>query len=216
MGEYLKDAIPFDDSGPASDIPKAKAELRREIRALVGAMMPEERERASALLIERVRALPEFAAARRVFMYCALPDEADVGALMDDLIGRGCEVLLPVSETASREIKVVSVADPARELRDGAYGILEPLGGMPLDDPGAIDFVIVPGRAFDPAGRRLGRGKGYYDGFLSRLQPFGAGGPMKLGVAFACQLADAVPTEPRDVNMDAVATEHRVIRPERD
>ena len=38
-------------------------------------------------------------------------------------------------------------------------------------------------------------------------------GPMKLGVAFACQLADAVPTEPRDVGMDAVATERSVIRP---
>ncbi len=136
-----------------------------------------------------------------------------MGAIMDDLIGRGREVLLPVSVTKTREIKVVSVADPARELRDGTFGILEPTKGMPLADLSAIDFVIVPGRAFDSDGRRLGRGKGYYDGFLSRLKPFGAGGPMKLGVAFACQLADAVPVEPRDVNMDAIATEHRVIRP---
>ncbi|MHC4251076.1 MAG: 5-formyltetrahydrofolate cyclo-ligase [Planctomycetota bacterium] len=213
MGEYLEDSIPFDDSSAAVDVAAAKAGLRREIKGRIAAMTPEERAEASSLLAERVRALPEFAAARRVLLYSALPDEADVGALMDDLIGRGREVLLPVSDTATREIKVVSVADPARELRDGAYGILEPLGGMPLEDPGAIDFIIVPGRAFDSDGRRLGRGKGYYDGFLSRLAPFGSGGPMKLGVAFSCQLADAVPTEPRDVNMDAVATERRVIRP---
>ncbi|MHC5056340.1 MAG: 5-formyltetrahydrofolate cyclo-ligase [Planctomycetota bacterium] len=212
MGEYLEDAIPFDDSGPEVDVAAAKAGLRREIKGRIAAMSPEARAEASAALSELVRELPEFAAARRVLIYSALPDEADMSALIEDLIGRGREVLLPVSDTAMREIKVVSVADPARELRDGAYGILEPLDGMPLEDPGAIDFVIVPGRAFDSGGRRLGRGKGYYDGFLSRLRPFGSGGPMKLGVAFSCQLAGAVPTEPRDVNMDAVATERRVIR----
>jgi len=213
MGGHLADAIPFDDSGPATDVAAAKAELRYEVASLIASMSAEERSAASGLLVERVRELPEFAAARRVLLYSALPDEADVGALIDDLLGRGREVLLPVSDTASREIKVVSVADPARELRDGAYGILEPLGGMPLEDPGAIDFVIVPGRAFDSAGRRLGRGKGYYDGFLSRLRPFGSGRPMKLGVGFSCQLTESVPTVPRDVSMDAVATEQRVIRP---
>jgi len=213
MGEYLDDAIPFDDSGPAIDIAAEKAELRREVASLIAAMSAEERAHASSLMTERVQALPEFMAARRVLLYSALPDEADVGALMDDLIARGREVLLPVSDTATREIKVVSISDPARELRDGAYGILEPLGGMPLEDPGAIDFVIVPGRAFDADGRRLGRGKGYYDGFLSRLRPFGAGGPMKLGVGFSCQLAESVPTVPRDVSMDAVATERSIIRP---
>ena len=212
MGEYLDDAIPFDDSGPATDIAAAKAELRCEVASLIAAMSAEERSAASARLVERVRKLPEFSAAGRVLLYSALPDEADVGALIDDLLGRGREVLLPVSDTEKREIRVVSVSDPARDLRDGAYGILEPLGGMPLEDPGAIDFVIVPGRAFDAAGRRLGRGKGYYDGFLSRLRPFGAGGPMKLGVGFSCQLAESVPTVPRDVSMDAVATEQRVIR----
>jgi 5-formyltetrahydrofolate cyclo-ligase len=213
MGEYLEDAIPFDDSGATLDVAAAKADLRCEIKSLVEAMSAAERAEASAALSELVRELPEFAAARSVLVYSAMADEVDMSALIDDLIGRGREVLLPVSVTATREIKVVSVADPARELRDGAYGILEPVGGMPLEDVSAIDFVVVPGRAFDPAGRRLGRGKGYYDGFLSRLKPFGAGGPMKLGVAFACQLADTVPTEPRDVSMDAVATERRVMRP---
>ncbi len=213
MGEYLENAIPFDDSSAAVDVAAAKAGLRREIKSRVGAMSAEERAEASAALSGLVRELPEFAVARRVLIYSALADEVDMSALIGDLLGRGREVLLPVSETATREIKVISVADPARELRDGAYGILEPVGGLPLEDVSGIDFVIVPGRAFDPAGRRLGRGKGYYDGFLSRLKPFASGGPMKLGVAFACQFADAVPTEPRDVNMDAVATERRVIRP---
>ena len=156
MGNYLENAIPFDDSGPAVDVAAAKADLRREIKVRIAAMTPEERAQASSLLTERVQALPEFAVAGRVLLYSALPDEADVGALMDDLIARGREVLLPVADTATREIKVVSVSDPARELRDGAYGILEPLGGMPLEDPGAIDFVVVPGRAFDSGGRRLG------------------------------------------------------------
>ena len=131
---------------------------------------------------------------------------------MDGAIRTGREVLLPITDTERHELRVASVEDPARDLRDGAYGILEPRDGLPLGDPSALDLILVPGRAFDPGGGRLGRGKGYYDGFLSRLRPARADGPYKLGVGFACQLVESVPMQVRDVRVDAAVTEKGVAR----
>jgi 5-formyltetrahydrofolate cyclo-ligase len=202
--------IPLDGPLEGEDYAAAKSALRGEIKKRVAAMSSEARAAASAVICDEIAKLPEYQKARRILFYHGLPDEVDLAALMDRAIGTGREVLLPVSDTERRELKVVSVEDPARDLRDGAYGILEPREGLPLGDPAALDLILVPGRAFDSAGGRLGRGKGYYDGFLSRLRPARADGPYKLGVGFACQLVESVPMQVRDVRMDAVATEKGV------
>jgi len=204
--------IPLDGPLEGEDYAAAKSALRSEIKKRVASMSAEAREKASAVICDRIAKLPEYQKARRILFYHALPDEVDLAALMDRAIRAGREVLLPVSDTEHRELKIVSVEDPARDLRDGAYGILEPREGLPLGDAQALDLILVPGRAFDPRGGRLGRGKGYYDGFLSRLRPARVGGPFKLGVGFACQLVESVPMQVRDVRLDAAVTEKGVTR----
>ena len=57
--------------------------------------------------------------------------------------------------------------------------------------------------------RRLGYGAGYYDRTLAALP-----GATAVGVAFAAQRVDRVPTGPYDIPLHAVATERGVIRPE--
>jgi 5-formyltetrahydrofolate cyclo-ligase len=204
--------IPLDGPLEGEDYAAAKAALRREIRKRVASMPPEAREKASAVICDRIAKLSEYQKARRILFYHALPDEVDLAALMDGAIRTGREVLLPITDTERHELRIASVDDPARDLRDGALGVLEPRKGLPLGDPAALDLILVPGRAFDAAGGRLGRGKGYYDGFLSRLRPARVGGPFKLGVGFACQLVESVPMQVRDVRVDAVATEKGVMR----
>lgn len=73
----------------------------------------------------------------------------------------------------------------------------------PPPDPDHVDAVIVPGVAFTADGRRLGQGGGWYDRFLPRLRP----GTPTIGVAFAPQLVDDIPTEPHDVVLDLVVTD---------
>jgi 5-formyltetrahydrofolate cyclo-ligase len=96
----------------------------------------------------------------------------------------------------------------AADLVPGALRALEPppsAAGLPARD---VDFVVVPGVAFDAAGRRLGRGRGHYDATLA------AAGPAFLcGIAFEVQVVDEVPSEAHDVALDAVVTEARVLRP---
>ncbi|OAV75199.1 hypothetical protein Barb7_01200 [Bacteroidales bacterium Barb7] len=95
-------------------------------------------------------------------------------------------------------------------LTTGAFGIREPLHNISHDTSvvsTVIDLIVVPGIAFDRRCNRLGRGKGYYDRFLSSLP---ATTP-KLGVCFNFQLLDNLPAEPFDIPMDGVITDEEVV-----
>jgi len=58
--------------------------------------------------------------------------------------------------------------------------------------------ILIPGRAFDKSGNRLGRGGGYYDRILRDVKC------LKIGVAFNCQLFDSIPVEPHDQKVDII------------
>lgn len=73
----------------------------------------------------------------------------------------------------------------------------------PLPDPALVDVVVVPGLAFTAAGDRLGQGGGWYDRFLSRVEPRCT----TIGVGFAEQLAVELPVEPHDIRLDLVVTD---------
>lgn len=87
----------------------------------------------------------------------------------------------------------------------GAFGILEPDPKQALPIPEeSIDFILVPGLAFDLAGIRLGRGKGYYDRVLSGI------GAVRCGIAYSSYVYPSLPAGPWDVKMDLVVTEQGV------
>lgn len=144
------------------------------------------------------RIIPLLREARTIVAYYSLDDEVDTHGLIDDLLADGKTVYLP--RVVSDSEMVLCRYTGADSLQVGAYGIMEPVGAvMPPD--AAIDVVLVPGMAFDAAGHRLGRGKGYYDRFLSALP---TPRPLLLGVCFDFQKVDNVPTEAYDVSVDKV------------
>jgi 5-formyltetrahydrofolate cyclo-ligase len=75
-----------------------------------------------------------------------------------------------------------------------------------LQLPEQIDLILIPGLAFSKDRYRLGRGGGFFD----RLLAGRAAGAFKLAVCFSFQIVGAIPTEPHDIVLDAVATEERV------
>lgn len=91
----------------------------------------------------------------------------------------------------------------------GKFGVREPI--VPAHVPGyrfGFDMVLVPGMAFDPGGRRLGKGHGCYDRFLAGL----AGSAVTVGLAFSWQLVPEVPVAGWDVPVDVVVTDEGVLR----
>lgn len=88
-----------------------------------------------------------------------------------------------------------------------AWGIREPLATLALvakKDFPARTAILVPGLAFCNDGRRLGRGKGFYDRYLSELlaaNPAFAERGKICGYCMAVQIMDTVPTEENDVRV---------------
>ena len=75
----------------------------------------------------------------------------------------------------------------------------------PLPESEKSDLLmLVPGVSFDPAGRRIGYGGGFYDTYLQKME-----GCHTFGLAFEVQMADQIPAEAHDIRMEYVMTEKR-------
>ena len=148
----------------------------------------------SLSIVERIRLL--IADAKTIVAYYSLPDEVDTHHLVEELVMEGKTVYLP--RVIDAENMVLCRYTGLESLKEGAFGIMEPIGEK-IPESEKIDAVLVPGMAFDAEGHRLGRGKGYYDRFLSSLSN---PRPRLLGVCFDFQKVDVVPTESCDIQVD--------------
>lgn len=86
-------------------------------------------------------------------------------------------------------------------LRIGAFHIEEPEGD-PFTQFDDIELAIIPGVSFDKHGNRLGRGKGYYDKLLPKLKSY------NIGICYAFQARETIPSETFDIRMNEVWTEN--------
>jgi 5-formyltetrahydrofolate cyclo-ligase len=89
---------------------------------------------------------------------------------------------------------------PVEQVPVGAFGIREPDRGCPGMPLNQLDLILVPGLAFGPGGRRLGRGKGFYDRLLMGISG------LKCGVAYDEQIRPHIPLEAHDILVDCVVT----------
>ena len=145
---------PSSEIETAGDLFKAKRRLRGEIRRAVAAMPPEARAEASRRICGTISGLDEYRSAHQILFYHALPDEADLGPLINETMGCGKDVLLPVTDLAGRRLKIASLADPVRDLKPGAFGILRDDRGGGEHIVGVLDVLAVSpkhsGRIRDP------------------------------------------------------------------
>ena len=133
--------------------------------------------------------------------------ELDTLILMDELIGRGVKVSLPIVEKDSRILKFVQwTADTL--MQNGVYNIPHPKvdGDTVWLEP---DVFLIPVLAFDRNGYRLGYGGGYYDSTLSHYRQ--SKEIVAIGLAYAEQAClFPLPKEDHDQRLDWIITEQSV------
>lgn len=171
-----------------------KRELRQQIRTQKRRLSAAELAVMSEDICSKVLALASWQEAGTLLLYYPLPDEVDVRLLIKDAFESGKKVLLPVVKGDELELHLY---EGEASLKEGAFGIMEPTG--PLFAPihyDKIELAIIPGMAFDSAGHRLGRGKGYYDRLLPNLKD-----AKLIGICFPFQLLEEVPAEAHDISV---------------
>ncbi|MET1132437.1 MAG: 5-formyltetrahydrofolate cyclo-ligase [Aeromicrobium sp.] len=192
----------------STSVEREKANLRDVVTSRRRARSAPDRALAAEAIALHATALPVLVRARRVAAYLSLPSEPGTAPLLESLVGRGVEVLVPVS-LPDRSLDWAAYEPGA--VVAGALGVPAPTGrALGSDALATCDVALVPGLAVDHAGNRLGRGAGYYDRALAHFTG------VTCAVVFEDELLPHVPSEPHDRPVDLVLTPSGPFRPSRD
>lgn len=145
-----------------------KRQLRAVMRELSARLSPRYRAAADGAIARHVLSLPEYREAETVFCFVGAGREIDTRPILERALADGKRLCVPLC-TGSGEMELRQITD-LEELSPGAYGIPEPPAESPAVSPDQADMAVIPCVTCSREGRRLGRGGGYYDRFLSRYR----------------------------------------------
>lgn len=139
-----------------------------------------------------------------VASYVPIGGEADPAPLEHAAVALGCRLALPHVVDRATPLRFLAW-HPEAMLTDGPFGLRQPADAA---DALAPDVVLTPLVAFDRGLNRLGQGAGHYDrAFAAYPQA------RRIGVAWSVQELAAVPADPWDMPLHAIATEKEWITP---
>jgi 5-formyltetrahydrofolate cyclo-ligase len=193
-----------DDEATIALLLRAKAELRKRLRALRQTTPASACAKRSERIVERLLAMDVVARAMRVALFWPIEQrhEVDLRPLDAALRARGALIAYPVIDDETRVMTFrFATVD---ELVDDALGFR----GAPQSAPEAtaLDVIVAPALALDANGKRLGYGAGFYDRTLPRYTP-----AVTIGVVYDFQLLVEVPALDDDVSVQWVVTDTRTL-----
>lgn len=145
--------------------------------------------------MRQVEAQPEFQHSHVALLYWSMADEVQTHSFVERWYKQKT-LLLPCVD--GDDLRLRQYTGPECMVAGEQFGIGEP-SGPEWTDLQAVDFIMVPGVAFDHNGNRMGRGRGFYDRLLKSTP-----NAVKIGVAYNFQMLDTIPVEPHDVSMNLV------------
>ena len=182
-----------------------KETIRRELRQNLVAMSDGVRQEHSVRACELLLGLEQFGRAATVMAYIPLPDELDIGPVLQAAWAQGKVVVMPRIIWAKHELRPIVTHNLDGDMMAGRHGLSEPAGSEELS-LGDIDLVIVPAVGFDRRGHRMGRGGGFYDRFLAQPQLRAN----TVGITFSQQIVEELPILSHDQAVQMIVTDSGV------
>lgn len=196
------------------DVSERKKEIRQWMEKRRRDVSPAEREMPAAEIAARLAEFAEWREAHALAAYWPLEGEMDVRPALRAWISQdasGRFLALPkVQNKRPPSLSFHEATAMEEVLIRGPLGVLQPdADRCPVVAVDLLDWIWVPGVAFDRAGRRLGRGGGYYDATLSRLRPR----TVTVGLAWHWQVfSEPLPEQEWDQRLDWIVTDRETIR----
>ncbi|MGM1019374.1 MAG: 5-formyltetrahydrofolate cyclo-ligase [Bacillota bacterium] len=200
------------------DVCNVKNALRLKQREARDSMDPLTRQKASAVACRyAIEAWEQLRIDRNgdkltLFSYLSFGSEISTTPLIEHCWSQGDRVLAPRVNPVTRTMELREM-DQYGDIVPGIWNIPEPAHTCEEWSPemwAEIDWVVVPGLAFDRRGGRIGYGGGYYDRFTAQVEAEkrnnGCAGPLYVSLLLPGQLLKQVPMEPGDLRVDVLFT----------
>ncbi|MDY7991992.1 5-formyltetrahydrofolate cyclo-ligase [Paenibacillus polymyxa] len=200
------------------DVCNVKNALRLQQREARDSMDPLTRQKASAVACRHaIEAWEQLRIDRNgdkltLFSYLSFGSEISTTPLIEHCWSQGDRVLAPRVDPVTRTMELREM-DQYGDIVPGIWNIPEPALTCKEWSPEMwteIDWVVVPGLAFDRRGGRIGYGGGYYDRFTVQVKAEKRNnshvGPLYVSLLLPGQLLTQVPMEPRDLRVDVLFT----------
>ncbi len=185
--------------------------MRRRMTGFLTSLEEAELAARSGKVAQRLMETEQWKSAHVVLCYLAMPHELDTSRLIDAARASGKRLAVPRIEGGV--IRFLYLPAGTTTLSRDSWGIPVPEPSWEPFEPAAAGRVLVaaPGLAFDRRGNRLGRGKGFYDGFLRAARAAPGSDLVVIGLCFSEQLVDEVPHDERDEPLQGVVTDRETV-----
>ena len=155
--------------------------------------------------------------AKTILFYMPLKTEPNIFKVIEDSFYQKKECYIPkiTDEITMNFFLLEKEKSILEQVESGFYGILEPKENLPLlqiEDLQKKDdiLIFVPAMAFDKDKNRIGKGKGFYDRFLSKIFENSKVNITLAGISFDCFIFDKIPTEKNDMKVNFIISDCKI------
>jgi 5-formyltetrahydrofolate cyclo-ligase len=193
----------------STSIAQAKNAIRQDIIQKRKELGDLEKNEKSLAISKRLFGIDEFKKSKVVFCFLSTFFEVQTEKIIRESLRLGKQVLVPLLDPEGENLQASRIPSMDIDFIIGKYGIKQPT--LKLIDIVAfsnIDFVVVPGLAFDNIGNRIGYGAGFYDKFFKKI----SSGVTRVAVSYDFQLLNLVPHSDLDEPVHFLITETKALR----
>jgi len=197
------------EEGNMEKIYEEKNILREAMKTKLATLTTEDKNRQSEIVKQKLFSHDVYKRSKRVSVFLNMDDEVQTLDILKDLFEKQKIVFIPRYSGKLGRMDMVKLDSwlDYENLPLTRWNIKQPAMSDPREnaiETGGLDLTIMPGLAFTKTGCRLGRGKGYYDAFLTRYANLPNGKPYTIAVAFKEQVLPHIPVTDKDVIIDEV------------
>ena len=193
----------------SESIAKAKIAIRKTIIQKRKALGDLEKDEKNLAIAQRLFGMDEFKKSKTVFCFLSTSFEVQTERIIRESLRLGKQVLVPLVDSGGENLHTSRIPSMDIDFVIGEHGVRQPTPEFWNIVPFlGIDFVVVPGLAFDNFGNRIGYGGGFYDKFFKKITR----DVSRVAVSYDFQLFNLVPHSDLDEPVHFLITETKALR----